>query len=159
MEHSLVGDVRAERVPLLSRPNFLALLLLIFLLSGCSSTPQEKVSAVRGRLTNAGAPLEVAGKEAGVGRIEINFHALGADGIAGEAFESASPDDQGHYKMRGRDGRGIKPGKYRIAIRQWDPYPDNDKLGGKFSFENSKIVREVGETETTIDLDVSKPEG
>jgi hypothetical protein len=128
-------------------------------LSGCSSAPQEKVSAVRGRLTNAGTPLQVAGKEAGVGRIEINFHLLNGDGVASEAFESASPDEQGNYKLRGRDGRGIKPGKYRIAIRQWDPYPGTDKLGGKFSFENSKIVREVGETETTIDLDVSKPEG
>jgi hypothetical protein len=128
-------------------------------LPGCSSAPQEKATAVRGRLTSAGAPLQVAGKEAGVGRIEINFHALSADGTASESFESASPDDQGNYSLRGRDGRGIKPGKYRIAIRQWDPYPDNDKLGGKFSLENSKIVREVGETDTTIDIDVSKPEG
>jgi hypothetical protein len=137
----------------------LFLLLALALLCGCSSEPQEKVSAVRGKLTNAGAPLQVAGREAGVGRIEINFHALQPDGTASESFESASPDDQGNYTLRGRNGKGIKPGKYRIAIRQWDPYPDNDKLGGKFSLENSKIEREVGETDTTIDIDVSKPEG
>jgi hypothetical protein len=132
---------------------------LVVLFLGCSSEPQEKVVAVRGRLTNAGAPLQVAGREAGVGRIEINFHQLQADGAPSQTFESASPDEQGNYSLRGANGKGIKPGKYRIAIRQWDPYPDNDKLGGKFSLENSKVVRDVGETETTIDIDVSKPEG
>ena len=56
----------------------------------------------------------------------------------------------------GRRAGGLPPGKYRIAVRQWDPYPDTDKLGGKFDAQNSPIVREItGEEDIVIDL--SKP--
>jgi hypothetical protein len=113
---------------------------------------------VRGRVTNAGAPLVVSGREIGLGRVEIAFHRLQADGTVDPDFESAAADEQGNFTMRGREGKGIKPGKYRIVVRQWDPDP-TDKLAGKFSLANSKIERDVGESETTIEIDVSKPEG
>ena len=45
--------------------------------------------------------------------------------------------------MAGLDGNGIKPGKYRVAVYQYDPYPQNDKLGGKFSKDKTPINVEV----------------
>lgn len=45
-----------------------------------------------------------------------------------------------------------------MNVRQWDPYPQNDKLGGEFSEANSRIVREIGGGED-ISIDVSRPEG
>lgn len=126
--------------------------------AGCNSQPQEKVVAVKGRVTNAGAPLQVSGREIGLGRVEIAFHRLQPDGTVSPEFESAAADEQGNYTVRGRDGQGIKPGKYRVVVRQWDPDP-TDKLEGKFAPETSQIEREVGESETTIDIDVSKPTG
>ena len=58
--------------------------------------------------------------------------------------------------MKGRFGNGIPPGKYRIAVRQWDPYPDRDRLEGKFSEKETPIVRDV-DGKTPIDIDLSKP--
>jgi hypothetical protein len=137
---------------------YLACCLVLLSHFGCNSQPAEKVVSVRGKVTNAGAPLVVSGREIGLGRVEIAFHRLQADGTVDADFESAAADEQGNFTMRGRDGKGIQPGKYRIIVRQWDPDP-TDKLAGKFSLENSKIEREVGASETTIEIDVSKPQG
>lgn len=138
---------------------FASVIVLLLAVVGCGqSPPEEKVVTVSGRVTNAGTPLAVSGRDIGLGRVEIAFHRLNADGTVSTDFESAGVDEQGNYTMRGRDGKGIKPGKYRIAVRQWDPDP-TDKLEGKFSPENSPIEREVGESDTTIDIDVSKPNG
>lgn len=143
------------------RCNFRSVALVVLaaiVVLGCQSQPQEKVVTVSGRVTNAGAPLEVAGRDVGLGRVEIAFHRIEADGTVSTEFESAAADEEGRYRVRGRDGQGVKPGKYRIAVRQWDPDP-TDKLQGKFSVENSQIEREVGESETVIDIDVSRPTG
>ena len=53
---------------------------------------------------------------------------------------------------------GIEPGEYLVTIRQWDPYPQNDLLKGKFGPKKSKIRRTI-EEDTVLDLDVSNPEG
>jgi hypothetical protein len=135
-----------------------AVSLVMLSLVGCSSPPQEKVVAVKGRVTNAGAPLQVSGREIGLGRVEIAFHRVQPDGTVSTEFESAAADEQGNFTVRGRDGKGIKPGKYRVAVRQWDPDP-TDKLEGKFAPDKSPIEREVGETATTIEIDVAKPTG
>lgn len=127
-------------------------------LVGCNSQPQEKVVVVRGRVTSAGAPLQVSGRDVGLGRVEIAFHQVQPDGTPATEFDSASADEQGNFNIRGRDGKGLKPGKYRIVVRQWDPDP-TDKLDGKFSLENSQIEREIGESDNTIEIDVAKPTG
>jgi hypothetical protein len=132
-----------------------ALVVSVF---GCNSPSKEPVAEVTGRVTSAGAPLQVAGREMGLGRVEVRFHLLDADGKPHDDFESTATDEQGNFTVRGRDGQGIKPGKYRIAVYQWDPDP-TDKLEGKFSSENSKIEREVGPKGATIEIDVSKPAG
>ncbi|MDZ7617757.1 MAG: hypothetical protein U1E05_12180 [Patescibacteria group bacterium] len=41
---------------------------------------------------------------------------------------------------------------------QWDPFPDFDRLEGRFSAERSPLVREITEN-MQIDIDVSRPEG
>ena len=33
---------------------------------------------------------------------------------------------------------GIKPGEYLITVRQWEPYPSNDLLKGKFGPKKSE---------------------
>ncbi len=136
----------------------IAVSLVVVLLVGCKSQPAEKVVSVSGRVTNAGAPLQVSGRDIGLGRVEIALHLVQPDGTVAPEFESAAADEQGNFTVRGRDGKGIKPGKYRIVVRQWDPDP-TDKLDGKFSVENSPIEREVGESDTTIEIDLSKPTG
>jgi hypothetical protein len=62
------------------------------------------------------------------------------------------------YTVPGRSGNGLPAGKYRIVVRQWDPFPDFDRLGGRFDEQNSPIIREITE-DTEINIDVSRPEG
>ena len=47
----------------------------------------------------------------------------------------------------------VPKGKYRVAVEVLDPTPQDDKLAGAHSMENTKIKRDVdGKTPLTIDL-------
>ena len=128
--------------------------LLCPISAGCGGGAEEAVPA-KGRLLDAGKPLEVRGMEAFAGMVQVEFYRIGPDGQVSDVPETAVADRDGYFDI---GARGLAPGKYRIAVRQWDPYPDVDKLGGKFDAKNSPIVREItGEEDILIDL--SKPEG
>ena len=87
----------------------------------------------------------------------IEMKGEGREAKAGEVFTTHA-DENGAFKMAGRLGNGLPPGKYRIAVRQWDPFPQTDRLGGKFGEKSTRIVREVTGKEEIV-IDVSKPEG
>lgn len=124
---------------------------------GCGSGGGETVQA-KGRVTDAGKPLEVQGRDVGIGVVRIEFYRIGEDGKQATEPETAVADEDGYFDLPGRDGHGIPPGKYRIAVRQWDPLPDVDRLGGRFDAQHSPIIREVTGREDIV-IDVSKPEG
>ena len=66
----------------------------------------------------------------------------------GQPF-SAAADEEGNFDLPG----GMPAGKYRVVVRQWEPYPQIDKLKGRFAEENSPLVVEVdGKTPLQIDL-------
>jgi hypothetical protein len=127
--------------------------LILAALAGCSSAPSEPAVEVRGRLTQAGQPLTVKGREVGLGLIELKFLPLGPDGKPGAAFFQASVDEQGYYTVPGRQHQGLPPGKYRIVVRQWEPYPQTDKLGGKYDEKNSPLERTLDKP-GALDLDL-----
>ncbi len=129
---------------------------MLLLLLGCASgPPAEPAVAVRGRLTYGGVPLTVKGREVGTGLIELKFLPLGPDGKVGTAFFQASVDEQGNYTVPGRQSQGLPPGKYRIVVRQWEPYPQTDKLGGKFDEKNSPLERTL-DSPGAFDIDLAK---
>ncbi len=130
---------------------------MCFVAAGCGDDGEQTV-AVRGTLTNAGRPLEVEGRDLGLGMVLVQFYQITDDSQQSTDPEEASVDAEGNFEVPGRTGNGLPPGKYRIVVRQWDPYPQVDKLGGRFDEKNSQIIREItGEEE--ISIDVSKPEG
>ncbi len=134
---------------------FFAVLCLVT--AGCGDGGADTVY-VRGKVSDGGRPLEVEGREVGLGMVLVQFYRIGDDGQQSTDPEEAAVDAEGNFEVPGREGSGISPGKYRIVVRQWDPYPQVDKLGGRFDAQNSQIIREVtGEEE--IEIDVSKPEG
>lgn len=133
-----------------------AILLACVLITGCGGAPVEKTYKVSGSVTDNGQPLVVAGADIGVGMVQVLFYLQQPDGTQASEWESAKVDAAGKFSLLGKDGRGIKPGKYRIAVRQWDPYPQTDKLGGKFDEKNSPIIREIN-GDTTLELDIAKP--
>jgi hypothetical protein len=131
--------------------------LVTLLLTGCGGKAKDDSVPVRGKVTNAGAPLKVNRPDVGLGYVELHFHRINADGSVSTDPADAAVEESGNFTVRGRDGRGLPPGKYKITVRQLDPAPANDKLQGRFDLKNSRIVREVGDQE--IMIDVSRPEG
>jgi hypothetical protein len=132
--------------------------LAVMTVGGCfSGAPNDGSQPVAGKLTSGGQPLQVAGREIGVGLVEVKFYPQDANGKIGETHYQAGVDAQGNFRVPGPSNRGLPPGKYRIIVRQWDPYPQTDKLNGKFDETNSKIVREIT-TATTLDLDLAQLE-
>jgi len=127
---------------------------------GCAppTPPEGEVVVVRGTVTNAGQPLKVARADVGAGWVQVVFWKDVGKGVTADSNQtySTKADDSGAFEMKGRFGNGIPPGKYRIAVRQWDPYPDRDRLEGKFSEKETPIVRDV-DGKTPIDIDLSKP--
>ncbi len=69
----------------------------------------------------------------------------------------------GNFEITGADGKGIPPGKYRVAVSAGafvggpGGPSSKDPFEGKFGKDNSPIIREIdGKSEIIIDLD--KPE-
>jgi hypothetical protein len=115
---------------------------------GCGSG-----ASVTGKITNGGEPLQVSDK----GHIVVTFSKEVADAAQGDGF-GADLQPDGTFRVVGKTGGGIPPGKYRISVQQFDPYPTTDKLKGKFAPGKSPIVRDITGT-TTLNIDLSKPEG
>lgn len=137
----------------------LLLLLGSVFLVGCGSAP-EKYTTVKGKVHKGGTPLQVSGADVGTGFVQVDFYPLDAGGqIAGEP-ESTHADAEGNFTIGGTTGPGLKPGKYRVAVYQYDPYPDVDKLNGQFSKENSPIVKEIpeGQEEVEMEIDLANPQ-
>ena len=132
-------------------------LAITSLVLGCGNPPGDTVP-VHGKLTNNGEPLAVKGRELGLGYVELHFYRMNEDGTIDKDPADAAVEESGEFTVRGRDGGGLPPGKYKIAVRQLDPAPDNDKLGGRFNLENTPLVREVREGEEII-IDLARPQG
>lgn len=137
----------------MSRLPALGLFLLTALsLASCGQPATPGTVSCDGMLLMNGQPLEVAGREIGVGQVTLEFFPVDASGPAPQTY-GAQADATGRFAMPG----GIPPGKYKIAVRQWDPYPDHDKLQGKFSKETTPIVREI-DGKSPLQLELTKPE-
>lgn len=136
----------------LSAPLFLVAALC---LAGCSGTGGPKIR-LQGKVHNNGQPLTVANPM--TGRIQVTFYREeGTKSALVDPIEAKVDPETGTFTVEGHDGRGIAPGKYRIAVYWYDPFPSEDKLKGAFSQENTQIVREITPETREIDINVGKP--
>jgi hypothetical protein len=126
------------------------LIALLFLM-GCDHSNQGTVP-LQGKILNGGAPLAVRGREMGLGYVELQCYRIADDGSVSRDPADAAVEENGDFTVRGRDGHGVPPGRYKITVRQLDPAPDNDRLNGRFNLQNTPIVREVNGDEIVIDL-------
>ena len=125
---------------------------------GCGGTAPapEPVLLLRGKVLNAGAPLVADKAKLGdYARVEVKFIPLAGQG---QEF-SAIPDQDGTFTLETADGKNLPPGKYKVAVRQWEPYPQTDKLGGKFDEQRSPIVVEITDPPKDVEIDIAKPSG
>jgi hypothetical protein len=131
-------------------------ILTMFVLPGCGGEEGPRRLSLEGSVTNAGDPLRVEGRDVGIGMVVVEFYPVAEDGSAStDPLESASVSESGEFVLVD----GIPPGRYKIAVRQWDPYPQVDRLDGRFSPVNTQIVRELTSDDQVLEIDVSKPEG
>lgn len=130
-------------------------LLLLLALIGCKEAAfgLPDAFALKGTLTDGGTPLTVEGMENGTGMITLGFHPVINGRTEGEVT-SARVDADGNFEIP----QGIEPGEYVITVRQWQPYPQNDLLKGRFSPKNSKLKRVI-DSDTELNIDLSDLDG
>lgn len=123
--------------------------------TGCGGGVGEpKFSSVlAGKVTRGGQPLQVNKAQHGdYANVQVVFIPLDK----GSASISTTAAEDGTFQVELAEGQTISPGKYRIAVYQWNPQPERDELGGKFSEENSPIEREITGEGETINIDLSE---
>lgn len=135
-----------------------ALICICFLLVGCGDDKYQRAGTVKlkGRLHDNGKPLFVEGLENATGMIKLGFHPI-IEGKPIEEVTSARANLDGDFELVD----GLEPGEYLITVSQYEPYPDNDLLKGKFGSRNPRKspIRKTIEEDTELDIDLSKPEG
>jgi hypothetical protein len=130
----------------------LALCSFVIFVAGCGGPVGPVTVSCEGTLLKDGQPLQVDKREIGVGQVTLEFIPVGDTGPAPQTY-GAQADAAGKFSLPG----GVPPGKYKVAVRQWDPYPDNDKLQGAFSKEKTPLIREI-DGKSPIQIELSKPE-
>ncbi len=126
---------------------------------------------VTGKLVKGGASYAPpAGQLVNVTLVGLGAAARpGTADPGGEPFWAEVDQARGTFSVPGRDGRGIPPGKYRVAVTRKRTreafeaaYPtpkkgvsrEDDLLAGRFGLQTSAIVREIkSASDLTVDLD------
>lgn len=119
---------------------------LCMLAAGCG----EGRLRTQGRLLKGGRPFVPAEGEA----VQVLFVPILPDGKPPTDYYAAEVDQAaGTFRPAGKDGKGMPPGKYRVAIELMRR--KKDQLGGRFDAERSPFVVDVdsGTPEIVVDLD------
>src|SRR5712691_1383280 len=129
---------------------FVPLLLLL----GCSGDGNPPVPAgviVQGKLLKGGQPLNVPNQDVGFGVVEIVLIPADKPGEPERAL--AKPD--GTFQALG-PGKGLPPGRYKLAVYQRDQGMSSDQLCGMFSVEKTPISINLSDSKVggKLDLDV-----
>ena len=148
---------------------------VVGLSSGCGSKPLVKVY---GKVTMKGEPLQVGKLKSGsapammmgngvlvkveqMESLSVAFYPLTTAGETDKKAEFywAGVDPDGSYKVLGKEGGGLPPGRYRISVTLPTAFTNVDKLRGVFGPDNSKIIRDIpGEPrEQEINIELANP--
>jgi hypothetical protein len=123
---------------------------LAVLLAGCGSGMLK----TKGRLLKGGSPVIPAEDE--VVRVAFVPMMEGQE-KAKDYYMAEFNRTDGSFQVVGKDGKGLPPGKYRIAVEYMKQR--RDMLGGAFDHKSSPLVREVTASTGELTLDLSNPKG
>jgi hypothetical protein len=141
----------------------------LLLLAGCGSSSDGPTTLVKGKLLENGKPFTLdqsriplpkgatAPPPGGPSLLRISF--IPVNGT--EQFMATVDAATGEFQVPGTEGKGIKPGQYKVAITAattLSPDGKGDYFGGKLSADKTPIVREVKPGEEIV-IDVAKPQG
>jgi len=121
--------------------------------AGCGEPSGPPRIQVSGQVSNNGEVLKVKPM---VGKVQVTFYPVVETGKPAGDPQEAVIMPNGDFTVPGTDGKGIVAGKYKIAVRQWEEFPNKDVLNGKFDDKNTPIVRDITGEEDII-IDVGKP--
>lgn len=131
----------------------LCLLLVISTLtmgSGCGRG--EKLLPLKGRLLKSGEQFEAGADEL----IQITFVPILPDGKPPRDHYYANVNDaQGTFVAAGKTGRGLPPGKYRVALELMRK--KKDRFKGKYDQVNSPYIFDIDDSTREIVIDIEKP--
>jgi hypothetical protein len=127
---------------------FLAALGLL-VLAGCGGDGRL---TTRGRLVKGGAPFTVPEEE----YVRVTFFPITADGKPPKnTYASTYNGADGTFRAHGPDGKGIPPGKYRIAIEH--EAGRKDRFQGAYDGDRSPFVFDIDARTREIVIDLDNP--
>jgi hypothetical protein len=124
-------------------------LAMAIVAAGCGNN-KDTLTTPKGKIVKGGQALVAKGRLP-PGSIPWRVEFISMDG---KTSYQAVVEEDGSFSVPGI-GKGIAPGKYKVAVYFFDPGPPNDILKGTFGSDRTKIVvtvearKDVG----TIDLD------
>jgi len=135
----------------LGSPALVAFLgLSLAVAAGCARPPSAAPGVtVVGALVRAGRPFVLPGRDAGLGDVEVQLVPVGLVGLpagseSGLQRESGLADGEGRFVIKGA-GRGVPPGRYRLAVFARDQGFQSDALGGAFAPERTSVEIDLPE--------------
>jgi hypothetical protein len=123
-------------------------LLCALAFSGCSGDGKLQP---RGKILKSGAPFTVPEEE----YVRITFHPIPADGSrARHTYVAVYNNSDATFKVVGADGRGLPPGKYRVAVEH--ERNRKDLFRGAYDADRSPWVIDVDSAGKEIIIDLEK---
>jgi len=128
------------------------------LLAGCGSrggVAEGRTKPV-GRVLDNGLPIKAKTDNLPPGDpgMRVIFIRLGGVKAGEETEAQIISAADATFELIGADGKGIEPGKYRVAVTL-GPFGSADQLGGKYTREKSPIEIDVKSGEDLV-IDVAK---
>jgi hypothetical protein len=149
--HSVFSARNFVAMTLYQAARFISLCLVLVLVStGCDSS---KGTSPKGKIVKGGQPLAVKSKgPIPPGTKHLVVELIGENGTSESVVVG---EDNSSFTVVGAEGKGVKPGKYKLAVQFFDPDRPNDQLKGAFNTQNTKltVTIEAGKDIGTIDLD------
>jgi hypothetical protein len=125
-------------------------------LVGCGSAPQDGSQPIQGKVTVNGATITVAGRNEGLGWVNVQFYLLDANSKPSETPTSVAVNEQGAFHIKSHNGngkQGLMPGKYLLALEVED---NGQKKYLEFSRAKSKKQLEIKPNESELTIDFGK---
>ena len=131
------------------RALFSIALLGVYVLLGC--TRSDGKLNITGKVLKNGAPLRVPEEE----YVRITFFPVTADSSPPKNTYAADYDrGSGTFRATGGDGKGVPPGKYRVAVEHVKN--GGDALKGAYDGDRSPILVDVDRQTRPLVIDLDK---
>jgi hypothetical protein len=128
------------------------LILCAATVCGCSSA-DRKLKA-KGKVVKGGVPFTVPAEE----YVRVTFYPMAADGSQPKnSYVAVYDRNDGNFTVVGPDGKGVPPGKYRVAVEH--ERKRKDLFQGEYDADRSPFVVEVNSSSQDIVIDLATKGG